>query len=66
MSPFLEPIRRRVRQLGESAAALDALLAENGDRIDLTPDQAAKLLLKLQPLSRKLEHIADELGDAVV
>jgi hypothetical protein len=62
MNPYLGAITRHVLHLRDTADTLAVLLAENGKAMDLSAEEAARVLLKLQRLSRKLEGIAGELG----
>jgi hypothetical protein len=64
-NPLVDALRRHLHGIGGTAAALEQLLADNADRIDLTAEEAARLLLKLQRIARKLEAVADELGGSL-
>jgi hypothetical protein len=65
MNDLVQALRRHLRGLAQTAASLDELLGESGADIDVTTEQAARLLLRLQKLARRLEAIADELGASV-
>jgi hypothetical protein len=65
MNPLMSAIQLRVRDLRDRLFALDELLTENVEAVDLGADKAARLLVQLGKLSDRLDQIADELGAGV-